>query len=215
MKSYFCLLLVVFSLFSGCMSDGSETIVLPEKESSNIEGKIPQDVIPDEIRVRFENSMPINIGTAPPDISGRYLFNNLILVGSTLSNDSPYIGGYNGCGGKCADLYIAFIKGSNGKLSYKERSSGDSYKESDDVKIVGSGNNFTAYFVTTGVSNGISTKESTIISGTLTSAGISNFHYAFIMLEKGYDPNDENVVPINTYRVFKDGDGLAERYNWN
>jgi hypothetical protein len=54
---------------------------------------------------------------------------------------------------------------------------------------------------------------SNFISGTLTSSGISDFHSAFIMLEKGPDPSNK-LVAVNTYRVFKDGDNLAERYNW-
>jgi len=206
MKNLFCLSLVVFAtLFSGCMSSGSETIVLPEQESSGTEGKVPSSIIPDAIRGTFETSMPIYSGTSPPDISGQYRANSLKLTGSSISGDKL---------SAIADLYLAFVKKSNGKLSYREKQA-DGESGSDDVvvEVVGSNNNFTAYFEADGVSAGIRTKMSTVISGTFTSSGISNFSYGFVMLEKGYDPNND-LVPVNTYRTFKDGDGLAERYTW-
>jgi len=208
MKKLFCLTLVVLApIFSGCMSNGSETIVLPELESSNTKGNVPTSIIPSAIRNELGNSMPIYSGTSPPDISGQYRVSSPKLTGSNQRDDVIGQVGFN-------DIYIAFIKGSNGKLSYRQKQ-GSSQSGSDNVtvEIVGSGSNFTAYFEADGESDGIRTKMSTVISGTLTSSGISNFNYAFVMLEKGYDP-DEDLVPVNTWRTFKDGDGLAERYNW-
>jgi len=203
MKRFFALLLVVFTSFlSGCMSDGSGTIVLPEPEGS---GRVPSSIIPDAIRAGIESSMPIYSGTTPPDISGQYRANSLKLTGSSISGDNL---------SNLADVYIAFIRESNGTLSYREKQ-GNSQSGSDNVivEIVGSNNNFTAYFEADGVSAGISTKQSTVISGTLTSSGISNFNYAFVMLKKDSDPTGK-LVPVNTYRTFKDGDGFAERYTW-
>ncbi len=210
MKRFFCLPLVFAFFLSGCMSDNHDTIVLPEPEQEGelpSTGGVPSSVIPNEIRNKFEQSMPLHTGTTPPDISGQYMVNNFTLVGSSLNYDEIGGGGY-------ADMYVAFIKGAKGKLSYRERQ-GSSESGSDDVtvEIVGSNNNFTAYFITTGVSSGISTKRSTVISGTLTNSGIRNFHYAFIMLEKGSDPSHQ-LVEVNTYRIFKDGDGSAEKYTW-
>jgi uncharacterized protein (TIGR02145 family) len=170
-------------------------------------GSVPSSVIPDAIREQFAIAMPIYSGTAPPDIAGKYMSNNTTLTGSNLSDDV--------IGKKYLDMYVAFIRGEDGSLQYREKQ-GNSTAGSENVKveIVGSANNFTAYFVAEGVSEGISTRRSTVISGTLTSSGISDFHYAFIMLQKGPDP-DELLVAVNTYRIFKDGDGMAERYNWN
>jgi len=170
------------------------------------EGTVSTGVIPDEIYGDFTGEMPVYSGTTPPDITGQYLANKLTLTGC---NDSAFK-----IGDIFTNLYIAFIKGADGKLSYRESSS-SSEAGSDDVvvEIVGSNNNFTAYFVTTGVSNGISTRMSTLISGTLTSSGIRNFYYSFVMLEKGPDPS-KLLVSVNTYRIFKDGDGEASRYTW-
>jgi len=172
-------------------------------------GNIPQTIIPPGVKNDIEKSgMPIYSGTTPPDISGQYLANNILLIGSSISGDNLNVAG------KYADMYIAFVKGSNGTLSYREKQ-GSSEAGSDNVRVevVGTGNNFTAYLETTGESSGIMMRRSTVISGTWTKDGIKNFNYAFVMLEKGYDPNN-TLVAVNTYRVFKDSDGLAENYNW-
>ncbi|MDR2594821.1 MAG: hypothetical protein LBC87_08655 [Fibromonadaceae bacterium] len=173
--------------------------------SAGTKGEVPASIIPPAIRTDIEKTMTIYSGTTPPDISGQYMADNLILIGSSISGEKL---------DNLADLYFAFVKGSNGALLYREKQS-DSYAASDNVRVevVGSGNNFTAYFESVGESRGISTRMSTLISGTLTTSGIKNFNYAFVMLEKGSDPNN-SLVPVNTYRVFKDGDGLAERYDW-
>jgi len=170
-------------------------------------GKVPQTVIPPGVKNDIEKSgMTIYSGTKPPDISGQYLADNYTLIGSSDGKDK--------LNKKYADRYIAFVKGSNGALSYREKQS-DSEAGSDNVRVevVGSGNNFTAYLETIGESSGIMMRRSTIISGTWTKDGIKNFNYAFVVLEKGYDPNND-LVAVNTYRVFKDADGLAEKYNW-
>ncbi len=204
MRRFFRLSLVVFVFFfSGCMSDGAETIVLPDQNQGW--GGPPSSVIPDAIREQFESLMPIYSGATPPDISGQYVSNPHTLVGSS---DGDYSPGY-----VFGDRYMAFFTGANGKVSYQgKQGSGTSASEEVIIEVIGSGNDFTAYLVTTGESGGIWNKMSVVISGTLTSSGISNFHYAFIMLEKD-DPQNE-LVDVNTYRIFKDGNGLAEKYTW-
>ncbi|GBU23927.1 hypothetical protein R83H12_00546 [Fibrobacteria bacterium R8-3-H12] len=168
-------------------------------------GVVPLSVIPAEIRDEFENSMPIFSGTNPPDISGQYIATPLVLTGSSRSSDI--------LGTQYADLYFAFIN-YNGNLSYREKSTA-SFGVGDNVRveIVGSDNSFTAYLVSIGESEGIPTNRSVVISGTITTDGISNFYYGFIMLGKGDDPYNK-VVEVHTYRTFKDSDGLAVRYEW-
>jgi len=175
--------------------------------SSNPVGEVPTTIIPTAIRKELENEMPIYSGTNPPDIAGQYKVTRPHLISSNIKSDDNIENSF-------ADMYIAFIRGSNGKLSYREEIL-DSKSEGNNVivEVVGSSNNFTAFFESVGVSRGINNRVSTVISGTWTSTGISNFHYAFIMLEKDSDPNN-TLVPVNTKRVFKDSDGFADRYNW-
>lgn len=203
--TFFWISLII--VFSSCQNG-------PFPPPPPISGVVPDAVIPPEIRSQLEDLMPIYSGTTPPDISGEFLCDNTVLVGSSLEDDSFAI---NNSSYKWSDLYLAFIK-SNGKYIYKEQN-GSSSGGADDVTVtvtvVGKNKNFTAFF-TDSVSdvsdNNYTATASTVISGTMNSDGISDFYYAFIMLEKT-DPNNV-LVPVNTYRVFNDGDGLAENYNW-
>ena len=186
---------------------GVATVTVTEPKASD-----PlENVIPSAISETFRKIMPIYTGTTPPDISGEYVCSPAILVGSSLPDDDVFFGEDD----LFDDMYFAFIKEANGKYSYIEMQGEYSSRESEDVTVVvvGTGNNFTAYFIATGESNDIPTKTATLISGTLTSEGIANFHYAFILLEKG-DDLDGLLVPVNTYRIFVDGKDLAEREEW-
>jgi len=208
MKKFLCLALVVLASFlTGCLSDpdvlNNSTIVLPDKIIG--EGEVPLDILPEAVREAIERSMPIYSGIKPPDISGEYLVTPLTLVGSSLS--------YDDIGKKYADQYIAFFKGAQGKYTYREKQGGGK-TSSDDVivQVVGTGNEFTAYFTAETVSEYATSKESAIISGTLTSSGITDYYFAFVMLEKN-DPSNK-LVAVNTYRIFKDSDGSSPRYSW-
>lgn len=189
------------------MSEDGDTIILPGTKRVYSEGEVPADVIPDLIRDEIEKFMPIYSGIDPPTITGQYITDALKLVGSSLRNDA--IGSTN-----WVDEYIAFIAGENGKLSFRSKTT-SSQGESNDVRVqvVGTNNEFTAYFVENGVAYDINIVTSTIISGTLTNDGIKNYHYAFVTLEKGPDPNNQ-LVPVNTYRIFEEYDGLAKNYTW-
>ena len=46
------------------------------------------------------------------------------------------------------------------------------------------------------------------------SSGISNLYYAFIMVEKGSDPNHD-LMEEGIFRVFKDKDGLSVNTTWS
>ena len=175
------------------------------------DGKVPSTVVPDEIRTLFERIMPLHSGKTPPNIKGEYFANSKILTGSNYPPDE--------IGKSYLNQYIAFTKGADGKIHYDAEEHRFDVPVSDDssedvtVYLVGAGNKFTAYFVATGQTYDIYNKESTIISGTLTENGIQDFHLAFVMLEKGADPANR-LVPVNTYRIFKENDGLAARYDW-
>ena len=46
----------------------------------------------------------------------------------------------------------------------------------------------------------------------MSSYGISNLYYGFVMLDK-YDPN-QRIMPIGAFRIFKDQDGWSEPTSW-
>jgi hypothetical protein len=79
------------------------------------------------------------------------------------------------------------------------------------LKITGSEDNFTCYYVVDGYVEGFYAQQSFIFSGKKTNAGLDDFHVAVILLETSGHPN---MFPVNSYRVLKDYDGLAENNYW-
>jgi hypothetical protein len=175
------------------------------------DGRVPSSVIPDEVRTLLEKVMPIYEGKTPPDIKGEYLADSKILTDSNYPPDE--------IGKSYFDQYFAFTKGANGKIRFDAEEHQFDLPVSDDssddvtVYLVGTGTQFTAWFIATGQTYEIYNRESMIISGTLTAAGIENFHLAFVMLEKGADP-ELILAPVNTYRLFKESDGMAAHREW-
>ena len=80
--------------------------------------------------------------------------------------------------------------------------------------ISGYGNYFTIFFNTIGESHNISTKTALVISGEKTSNGIKNLKYAFIMVEKGADPQGL-LMKEGVFRVFEDGDYISSPITWS
>jgi hypothetical protein len=192
----FCLFVMSYS----CTKNGDETLSLPM-----IEKVAPIDnVVPDSIQDNLIDYMPIYKGSLPPDIVGIYLASPFEVVISTSGGFDP--------GKIISDMTIEFYKQNSKMLAYKEKC-GTSTGSSLEVEVMGTGKNFTAFFTTTGTSNNISNKCATIISGTKSADGITNLFYAFVMLEKGPDP-DGKLVDVGTYRVFKDNDYLASNTSW-
>jgi len=181
--------------------------------SKNNDNNVPtnkiEQVIPAELLTQIKEYMPINEGTTPPNISGCYLMSPTILVYSTLKEDNKDIDDKN----EWCDMYYKFTApNSNNTIGYESKEYNDgvirSSSYSTEFNIMGYGNSFTTYMViNSNELDGITAKKATIISGTKTSEGIENMTVAFIMLDKN-DP-EENLVPINTIRIFTDKDGLS------
>ena len=191
-------------LFMACSksSDSSDN----SQESKSID-----DIIPPTLLTNLKNRMNIYEGDTPPSIDGCYLISPAILVSSTLSKDK--------IGDEFADDYIKFTnQNSNNSITYNSIQEGGDTSSSNSVSIRGTGNYFTAYFTAYNNSHNDSdnatatSTTATVISGEKTSSGIKNIKYAFLMISK--DDPDSILVPINTIRVFTDGDSLAENTTW-
>jgi hypothetical protein len=190
-----------FFVFYACTSEGSDTIIVPSMPAATISTA----AIPDSIQEKMENYITIYEGTTPPVITGTYVISPEKLVYAAADDNTP---------SAFADDYIRFSNQNTAtnRAVYDSKQSASVY-HSDDVLIIGSGNQFSAYFVSTGTSDGIYVKETTVISGTKTASGISGLRYAFVMVETGADP-DNKVMNAGKFRVFKDGDGLAANAVW-
>lgn len=192
-------LLMLSLVLNSCLDKQSGIIALP----TSSDGEVDERVIPAEIRTTFSSYVNLYEGTTPPTITGCYEITPMTTV--YCSDERGYEPGH-----VINDMKVYFGEQTNRGiiLEYKEQEN-SSTAVANNVQITGYGPYFTAYFINYGTGNdGVTTtKQSTVISGELTSNGIRNIQYAFIMLEKN-DPYDK-MMPVNAYRVFKDGDGMA------
>ena len=191
---------------TGCLRDDDDTIALPIVSSG---------IVPYDIKVHFQGHIPIYEGIDPPDITGKYLLHiNELAYTSDYSVDPGY---------QFGDYYISFQEQTaRGDLSYSARQA-SSLEASSEVHVVGSGRNFTAYFIANtstvyyhSASNSyyaVNDKSAYVFSGTVTNDGIEDLYGGWVILEKD-DPYGF-IVAVNTCRVFKDGDGFSERNEWS
>lgn len=168
------------------------------------------NVVPEEIQEKMKDYMPIYTGVNPPNVEGVYFMDPC----ETVYCEDAGNGGYE-TGQVISSAYIQFMNQNftDNTLDYKDMEPGFSVKTGKGAFISGSGNHFTAFFNTTGTSHDIPIKTALLVSGTKTSSGISDLYYAFVMVEKGSDPDNE-LMEEGVFRVFKDQDGLAVNSTW-
>ena len=177
-----------------------------------IQGNVDErmsSVIPDSIRPIIEPYIPIYDGKNPPNIEGSYLLSPQVLIGSSLRNDE--------IGKVYASEYQKYSSQDMNKntidlVGVEESSDGISVSRGTGAYISGSNNNFTIYFDMESENSYSTSKLAYIVSGTKTSTGIRNLTCGFIMKEK-YDPQNK-LVPVGTFRFFKDQDGMSEAVSW-
>lgn len=172
---------------------------------TNEEIGIPKTVIPEKIVNQFVQYMDIYKGENPPLVDGEYVSSPHKLV---YDSDSGM-----GAGSDIVfeDYFFAFST-VDGKLTFRAEENSQVI-EAGNVTLLGNDSLFTAYFIGEGVSGDIPFVKSYLISGIKTADGIADFHYSFIMLEKGDDPLGD-LIDVNDYRVIKDGNGMADNWFW-
>ncbi len=198
-----CLVTMVMSV--SCLRDGEDTIVL-ENTPAPIE-----DIIPPVILDEMEEYILIHRGENPPKVEGVYL----VEPEAVYCSDNGFEPGYDNI-----FRHLSRFFNQNDRtltLDYEEKNEQGSHSEGIGSFISGSGNNFTVYFDTEGITNDegveIWRKTALVISGTLTSAGIQDLQYSFVMVEKK-DP-DGHLMDEGEFRVFKDKDGVSPKSSWN
>lgn len=176
----------------------------PWGESTDIETTVPPEIL-DEMKPYIT----IYSGNTPPNIENTYFIDPMVTVYCQDEDE----GGFKK-GDIVSSMYIKFANQNNTAktIGYAGRS-GDQISDGKGAFISGSGNNFTIYLDTEGTSSGIYTKTALVISGTKTSTGIQGIRYAFVMVEKGDDPDSE-LMDEGVFRVFEDSDGMALLSTW-
>lgn len=198
---------------AGCAERGDDTLVFPNGSAASDASAepapapavqptttIPTTTIPASIQSEIREHVTLYEGGSPPNIEGCYLISPEQLSYSNIASDN--------IGWSPSPTTLCFQrKLGNYLYSYREVE-GTKRDSSDSVHVIGSGNTFTAYLTTTGISSDIATKMAVVIAGIKTDAGIRSISYTFTMLSKGADPN-ERLVKVGAIRSFIDGDGLA------
>lgn len=166
-------------------------------------------VIPDDIRQKMEPYIPIYDGVNPPNVEGCYLLDPMVAV---------YMEDYDGDLSELQWMgeYINLTnqnKNDNTIDMEELTADGESYSIGQGAIIVGEGNNFSILFNTEGTNSGIYNRTALLLSGTKSAEGIQNLQYAFVMVEKGDDP-EGILMEEGVFRVFKDRDEISYYTSW-
>lgn len=172
-----------------------------------------EEIVPPKALAEMKPYITIYEGNTPPNIEGAFFLDPFETVFC-----QDYSEGHGFAPGKkVASQYIKFYNQNNATrtLEYMEKSGADNTDNAigSGAYIGGSNNNFTVYLNVESITQDVRCKEAVVISGTKTSSGISNLQYAFVMIEKGDDP-DNKIMKVGFFRVFKDQDGLAAAVDW-
>jgi len=163
-----------------------------------------QNIIPDDmVKVVKDLGMKIYEGNTPPSLSGTFLASPLVLKNSNIPDDDN--------GEEYDDLMFTLRNyNSEARTISLDADWGGETSSTLRSYLSGSGNNF-SIFVEVYVSEGQSTCKSVdIYSGTVTSTGIKNFYYSFIIVDDYGDPYDNWAEPGDA-RVFYDKDGSTPK----
>ncbi len=167
------------------------------------------DVVPEKIREKMRDYMPIYNGINPPDIEGAYLLSPYTTV---FCEDGYYKPG------RVIDTYKIQFSNQNfdvnsiDMIDYNVEDSRN-YSIGNGAFISGDGSNFTAFFSTEGYTKNIYTRTALVISGTKKGDSLQDLYYGFVMVAKGDDP-DHKLMDVGVFRIFKDGDRISETTTW-
>ena len=171
-------------------------------------GTVPSVVLPESLAAPVEEFFTVYQGTNPPIFDGQFVSHPHVLIHSTFEGDT--VTTFN-------DRYIAFF-GNDDKIDFYGKQWDDEYNSYYEeayrgLYVIGTGDEFSCYYLTEGYPNGMYAKQSTIFSGQWndTLGGLKDFQVAVILLETSGNPN---LAPAGSFRVLGDGDGLAVDTTW-
>lgn len=181
---------------------------LSTNDENNLVHKLPNYVLPNEIYEEVIQLIPVYSGTTPPDMTGEYVSSPHALIYESYGEKPDSLQFYS-------DRYIGFIYTNKQMNFYGKQYDSIERKYIEEiqynVKITGSNDQFTCYYVVDGYVQGYYAQQAFIFSGKKTDAGLEDFHTAVVLLETSNNPN---MYEKHSYRVLKDYDGLAEKNNW-
>jgi hypothetical protein len=199
MKKSLFLLLAFSAIMSLVMLSCTKDLLNSEDENNDLSQDI-KNIVPDTTLEKITDlGMPINKGTKPPDLENIYKVSPLTLKNTNIPNDYSI-------GSNFADYKFKLYDQDNSKLTIKfDYVSGGETGTGLGAFISGSGNDFTVFVKVHSLRGGYPAEVLHIISGTITSNGISNFYFSNYMLEDYGDPENYWMAE-GQGRVFYDSD---------
>ena len=168
--------------------------------SSSITNIISQNNI-DLLRSK---GMTIYSGTTPPMIEGIYSVSPFTLLSPYGSTDGWAVGKV------ISDYKYQLYNQQNNTLQVNYKNAALSDVGSGLATFIsGSGSNFSIFYQFNGNQSGVDYVMDGVISGQLTSSGIVNFQNGFMLKSKAGDETNTIMEPVNTGRIWTDGDGLS------
>lgn len=193
-------------LFSGCLKEGNDTIVLPLPD-----GKIPYSVIPEKMQDTLRmRGLEIHEGVNPDTINGRFLASPMDLHFASDNYQELFY-----------DVYMSFSgQTRRGLIQYRETQKRDDIDgQSIMANVIGEGKDVTMYcyqnvFECSGNGDTLwKSKTCTVVSATVCEEGLKDCQYAHIVLDT-WAADEYHASALSkpgTYRIWYDGDGMAKR----
>ena len=213
-KFGFWLLVTIGIILGSCTKvDEKETIALIGKESNipDIEELFSENPVIKQSFDSVKRNIGIDYGGAiPPKIEGSYVVDPTVLLDSSEETMSAVDD----------SIFLRFTCQNNGMMTMSIKSS-SIQQEVYPVFVMGNNDNFTAYcmhyweFPTPGQAYHVKIERGIIIWGSKTTEGLSDFRIAYIIKDARDDSNGvlHQYAP-GTYMIYKDGNGLAEKFDW-
>ena len=175
-------------------------------------GTVPTSVLPTNLDSIVKLHFTVHTGENPNLFDGQFLSDpHVLMFTNYMTTSTDTVGSvYN-------SRYIAFYKNSTKMDFYGKQWDDDNDKFYNEayrqLYVLGTGENFTCYYITEGYPNGMYAKQSTIFSGKWNESygGLKDFQVAVILTETSNNPN---LAPKGSFRVLGDSDGLAINHTW-
>ena len=194
-----------FLLFTGCLKDGDDTLVLPTPD-----GKIPYSVVPERLQDSLrDNGFVIHEGINPPTIVGKFRMSPMNLQYASDNYQNTFY-----------DLVMTLTgQYRRGRISYSESQVDTVLGKATMASVIGEGDDFTMYCfqdiskINRAGDTLYTCTSATVVSGSISKEGIKDCQYSNIILDK-WAVNDyyaSQIPPVETFRIWNDGDSLATR----
>lgn len=214
----FGLFLAVGLALSSCTKNDDSTIVPIGAEdyvkplSSVVESIFSS--VPEATKTKFlQDFGDLPDGPVPPKIEGSFKMSPKHRVATNTDLPVPAI--------EQPDLLLRFSNQHNELIQLDLNESTENF--SDTVFVRGNDNAFAVYFIENkayeipmgGTVYHVKMERGVIMRGKMTDRGIADFRYATIVMQAEDDSNGLiDQYDRGTYFIYKDGDGVAEKYDW-